>query len=163
MVDYIIFSNTHNFSRILRLEDEIIALIALLSYIGGLILFALSKSLTSVFLSAVLAFGTRMSDSILRSLVSQKVEEDEIGKVFGVVAVAGDLSLILGSAIFNSMFTPLMKATGEPGAAYLVGSSFLLLPFLLTLSGFLTRRCRQSPERKEPSHDNEGYQSDWTI
>ena len=96
MVDDIICSYTDNFSRILKLEDEIIALIALLSYIGGMILFALSDSLTTIFLSAALAFGTRMSDSILRSLVSQKVEEDEIGKVFGVVAVQGDLSLILG-------------------------------------------------------------------
>ena len=71
-------------------------MIALLSYIGGLVLFALSHSLTTIFLSAALGFGTRMADSILRSLVSQKVDEDEIGKLFGVVAVQGDLSLILG-------------------------------------------------------------------
>ena len=33
-------------------------------------------------------------------ILFQKVNDDEIGKVFGVVAVQGDISLIIGQTIF---------------------------------------------------------------
>jgi len=82
--------------RVCKLQDEVIAVIALVSFTGGMVFFALSYNITMIFLSSCLGFGARMADSLLRSLVSQKVNDDEIGKVFGVVAVEGDLSLIIG-------------------------------------------------------------------
>ena len=57
----------------------------------------LSSNLTMVFISALLGSGTRLADSLLRSLISQNVGQDEIGKVFGVVAVMGDIALIVGN------------------------------------------------------------------
>ena len=100
--------------------------------------------------------------------------DDEIGKVFGVVAVEGDLSLIigqlnyvygvtfssrvLGSVIFNSMFTPLQRMTDLPGAAYLVGASFLLLPLLGVISVFLMKQTRQ--EHRINYQDNAGFQNE---
>jgi len=143
--------------RFLKLKDETIALISLASYIGGLVFFGLSYNITMIFLSACVGFGSRMADSLLRSLVSHQVNDDEIGKVFGVVAVQGDLSLIIGSLIFNSIFTPLQRTTGQPGAAYLVGGCILLLPLLLTLSLLLVRR---HPQSKDCSQENGGFQSD---
>ena len=82
------------------MKDETIALISLASYIGGLVFFGLSYNITMIFLSACVGFGSRMADSLLRSLVSHQVNDDEIGKVFGVVAVQGDLSLIIGLFAF---------------------------------------------------------------
>ena len=104
------------------------------------------------------------------------MNDDEIGKVFGVVAVQGDISLIIGqirslclhrntlisaivgSAIFNSMFTPLQRLTGLPGAAYLVGSSFLLLPLIGVTSVFLMKQSRQ--EHRTHYHDNDAFQKE---
>ena len=104
------------------------------------------------------------------------MNDDEIGKVFGVVAVQGDISLIIGqirslclhrniwisaivgSAIFNSMFTPLQRLTGLPGAAYLVGSSFLLLPLIGVISVFLMKKSRQ--EHHTHYHDNDAFQKE---
>ena len=101
------------------------------------------------------------------------MNDDEIGKVFGVVAVEGDLSLIigqlnvfvvtfssriLGSVIFNSMFTPLQRMTDLPGAAYLVGASFLLLPLLGVISVFLMKQTRQ--EHRINYQDNAGFQNE---
>ena len=57
--------------RVCQLQDEIIAVIALVSYTGGMACFALSYNLPILFLSSSLGFGTRMADSLLRSLVSQ--------------------------------------------------------------------------------------------
>ena len=106
------------------------------------------------------------------------MNDDEIGKVFGVVAVQGDISLIIGqirslclhrnsltsvivgSAIFNSMFTPLQRLTGLPGAAYLVGSSFLLLPLIGVISVFLMKQHRPRQENHRNYEDNDGFQKE---
>ena len=66
----------------------------------------LSSNLTMVFISALLGSGTRLADSLLRSLISQNVNQDEIGKVFGVVAVQGDLALIIGKYFMFSVLVP---------------------------------------------------------
>ena len=50
-----------------------------------------------LFISALLGSGTRLADSLLRSLISQNVGLDELGKVFGVVAVQSDIALIIGN------------------------------------------------------------------
>ena len=104
------------------------------------------------------------------------MNDDEIGKVFGVVAVQGDISLIIGqinfvfigsflspfigSAIFNSMFTPLQRMTGLPGAAYLVGSCFLLLPLLGVISVFLMKKQKKRTQEDPINYDNDGFQKD---
>ena len=49
---------------------------ALTSYIGGMILFGLSHTVTTVFLSSCLGFGTRMAQSLLSSIISQVAAKD---------------------------------------------------------------------------------------
>ena len=86
-------------------------MMALTSYIGGMILFGLSHTVTAVFLSSCLGSGPgwpslssapsylRYLHRILHYLYQsylQHVHDDEIGKVFGVSALQGDLSLIIG-------------------------------------------------------------------
>ena len=58
-------------SRVCKLQDEVIAVIALVSFTGGMVFFALSYNVPMIFLSSCLGFGARMGDSLLRSLVSQ--------------------------------------------------------------------------------------------
>ena len=91
------------------------------------------------------------------------MEEEEIGKIFGFVAVMGDTSLIIGAVVFNSMFTPLMKLTGMPGIAYIVGGMILLLPLviLVTLT-FVKKLCwKETSPVIEGKHvySNKGYTS----
>ena len=106
------------------------------------------------------------------------MEEDEIGKIFGFVAVMGDISLIIGisrlpilwplaelissptgSLVFNSMFTPLEQLTGVAGMAYIVGALLLLLPITILVTGEIVRRIggdTSSPDGKHV-YTNEGY------
>ena len=90
----------------------------------------------------------------------QNVEEDEIGKIFGFVAVMGDVSLIVGALVFNSIFTPLMNLTGIAGMAYIVGSMILLVPFVLLVTTDIVKKiCWKTPSPREGKHvySNEGY------
>ena len=56
------------------------------------------------------------------------------------------------------MFTPLQRMTDLPGAAYLVGASFLLLPLLGVISVFLMKQTRQ--EHRINYQDNAGFQNE---
>ena len=82
--------------------DSVICILGLLSFMAGMISLGLSSTVTMVFISAILGSGTRLADSLLRSLISQSVDHDEIGKVFGIVAVLGDIALIIGN-LFDSV------------------------------------------------------------
>ena len=55
----------------------------------------LSSSVLTVFLSGAAGGAAKLADTVLRSLVSQAVQDNEIGKVFGVVAVQGGKLLLL--------------------------------------------------------------------
>jgi len=123
-----------------QVSDLWITIIGLVSFIVGAITFALSNSVAMVFVAGLLAMGARIADATLRSLVSQNVEQHEIGKIFGFVAVVGDLSLITGSQIFNGMYTPLYNQTGLPGMAFFIGALLLLLPLLLTFTVLIIKK-----------------------
>ena len=91
------------------------------------------------------------------------MEEDEIGKIFGFVAVMGDTSLIIGALVFNSMFTPLMNLSGIPGMAYIVGSMILLVPLIILLTVDIVKRVcwKETSPVSEGKHvyNNKGYAS----
>merc|ERR1712037_859743 len=71
------------------------------STIIGLVAFAFSASVPMVFISGLLGGVSKFSDTLLRSLISQLVPGDELGKVFGAVAVCGCLAGLthLGAAL----------------------------------------------------------------
>ena len=83
-----------------------ICILGLISFTAGMVSLGLSSSVAMVFISALIGSGTRLADSLLRSLISQNVNQDEIGKVFGVVAVQGDLALIIGKDFMFSVLLP---------------------------------------------------------
>ena len=91
------------------------------------------------------------------------MEKDEIGKIFGFVAVMGDTSLIIGALVFNSMFTPLMNLSGIPGMAYIVGSMILLVPLIILFTLDITKRVcwKETSPVSEGKHvySNKGYAS----
>ena len=91
------------------------------------------------------------------------MEEDEIGKIFGFVALMGDTSLIIGALVFNSMFTPLMKLTGMPGIAYIFGGMILLVPLVILVTMVIVKKVcwKETSPVTEGKHvySNKGYTS----
>ena len=106
-----------------------ICILGLLSCMAGMVSLGLSSSVTMVFISALLGSGTRLADSLLRSLISQNVDQDEIGKVFGVVAVLGDLALIIGKDFMFSLLGPLCHPVSHPSLLFNFMQILNLLPY----------------------------------
>jgi len=146
----------------LKIDDLHICILALVSSISGMVMLAFSTNLTLLFLSCAVGMGAKTLDSVLRSLISQNVKEEEIGKIYGIVAVGGDSALILGALIFNSLFTPLLSITGFPGMTYVVGSIILLLPLLMLTSLAICKKCYNPISDNDKSkhvYSNDGYQN----
>jgi len=118
--------------------DYPLCLLGFISTIMYLVVFAFSSSVPMVFVSGVLGGVSRFSDVLLRSLVSQLVPDNELGKVFGAVAVCGDLANVAGTLLANSLYSPLRAI--QPGCASSQGSCLAGLTHLgaafLVLLGF---------------------------
>merc|ERR1719228_2127999 len=135
-----------------------------------------------VFISGILGGVSKFSDTLLRSLISQLVPADELGKVFGAVAVCGDLANMAGTLLANSLYSPLRAI--QPGCASTQGSCLaglthlgaallVLLGSLLVLLAFwlLVRReggrvkveeaetRRREDIDKDKGEDNLGYKA----
>jgi len=109
--------------------DIVIVILGLLSKMGGLILLGSSNTSTLVFFSVLLGLLNTWALSSCRSLLSQEVEEEEVGKLFGVVAVLGDLASIAGTLLFNGIY-PVLRLL-LPGAMFIAGGASLLIPIVL--------------------------------
>jgi len=82
-----------------------------------------------------------------------------LGKVFGIIAVSGDLATITGALLFNSLHPVLSPY--HPGAPYFLGSSLFLAPLALTsVSYYLTRSQKMSDSLEDQVHNNKGYQQE---
>jgi len=123
-----------------QLSDTMIGVLGVTSWIVGSVVLAFTSSVPMLFIAGVTLMGSRMTDAILRSLASQNVEDDEIGKIFGFIALMGDISLITGSQMYNSMFTPLLNSTGIAGMTFLVGAAALVIPFILILATLVIKK-----------------------
>eukprot|EP00091_Calanus_sinicus_P007592 TRINITY_DN18708_c0_g1_i1.p1 TRINITY_DN18708_c0_g1~~TRINITY_DN18708_c0_g1_i1.p1 ORF type:complete len:340 (-),score=55.39 TRINITY_DN18708_c0_g1_i1:179-1198(-) len=77
------------FAKWMGVSDYILCLTGLISFIGGMVVLGLSQSATMVFISGLVGLGSKLVDAILRALISQVVTSEEVGKVFGIVAVLG--------------------------------------------------------------------------
>lgn len=139
----------------LGVSDYLACTIGLTSFILGLVCLGFATSTPLLFISGL--FVDRVSDTALRALLSQLVPAAEVGKVFGVVAVLGDLSLIVGAILFNSIYTPLSGT--HPGLAFLVGACLLLVPLVLVMVSWALSRLYRG-KQEDQAEDNQGYQKD---
>jgi len=143
-------------------QDYFLVLAGLVSFMSAMVVLGLSESIPMVFVSGLVGIGSKLVDSVLRALVSQVVDSEEVGKVFGIVAVNGDLAIIFGALLFNSVYTPLSHYM--PGATYFMGSALLLIPLVLVIiANYLARNLtsgKESAESTNQVHYNHGYQQE---
>jgi len=150
-------------------SDYLLCLAGLISFMSSLVVLGLSQSTTMVFVSGLVGLGSKLVDSVLRALISQAVRSEEVGKVFGIVAVLGDLAIILGALLFNSLYTPLSYYMA--GATYFVGSAMLIIPLaMVCLSWLLSHRnekratqLSEGKDKEDQVHFNKGYQNEEVL
>ena len=97
----------------------------------------------------------------------QVVDASELGKIFGVVAVCGDLANMSGTLIFNSAYAPLRAlqpgCVGGDGSCvaglpFLLAAGLLVIPIILViLAGWL---IRQTASGRESGEVNKAYDAE---
>ena len=105
-------------SNIIRMSDGGIVIIGLSCKIVRLLWAGFIQESWMVYISVVIGSFAGLITSSIRSLFSKTVDEDELGKVFSLLASAETLSKLLGTLIFVSMYGA--TAFLYPGFTYLV-------------------------------------------
>jgi PCFT/HCP family folate transporter-like MFS transporter 1/3 len=76
--------------------------------------------------------------SVVRSLLSKSFEEDEIGKVFSVLAVIAALAPVAGNPIYRQLYNSTLKTF--PGAIFLLASCMMLVACLGNFIVYMKRQ-----------------------
>ncbi|XP_067649602.1 lysosomal proton-coupled steroid conjugate and bile acid symporter SLC46A3-like [Haliotis asinina] len=84
-----------------------------------------------VCVSVVIGALTGMTTSALRSLMSKHVGEDELGKMFSLVASGETVSKLIGTILFNNIYAA--SVFFFPGFAYLVQALIYFVLFLMLI------------------------------
>ena len=105
-------------SNVIKLPDGGIVLIGLVCKIVRLFWAGFIRESWMVYVSVIIGSFAGMITSSIRSLISKSVEENELGKVFSLLATAETLSKLLGTLVFVSMYGA--TAYFFPGFTYIV-------------------------------------------
>ncbi|CAH3125439.1 unnamed protein product [Porites lobata] len=114
------------------LADVNVARIALLSYLGFLVMLGFSETLLLVFLSPVVGIFGGAGPPVLRGMMSKIVSLDDQGSLFSAVSSVEMLCTFVGTAMLNSLYPKSLKFNA-PGFVFFLAGIFLLLPFAFTL------------------------------
>ncbi len=139
-------------SRVLKLNDALVASVLTLITTGAYFLIAVGMEAWMMFLSAVLQFNSVIT-VIIRSLCTKTVGTDEIGKVFAVVA----LGQALGPMISGPLLGFLYQATLDvfAGAYMMVIVGLLGVAFLNSVYIWWTQRSTPQPDEGEEEEEEE--------
>ncbi|KAL4224093.1 hypothetical protein ACF0H5_017547 [Mactra antiquata] len=116
-------------SNILKLPDGGIVIIGLLCKIIRLFWAAFIRESWMVYVSVIIGSFAGMITSSIRSLMSKAVEENEMGKVFSLLASAETASKLFGTVIFVSLYGA--TAYFFPGFAFVVEAILYIIMLMI--------------------------------
>jgi hypothetical protein len=117
--------------QILKIQDTILALIGLTSYLAQNLIRALILSGTGFYISlAAGALGSLISVGI-RAHFSKIVDQSELGKVFSLMSAIESVAPAIASAIFSAVFKTTMDST--PGLCFYVIAGLTAIPTLVMI------------------------------
>lgn len=125
-------------AKLFKWSDFVIATAGASVTIGFYIFLALSSKKWMMFVAGLLAIGSAMPVPCLRSFLSKQVESSELGSLFAVVASLEVVETLLGSLIFNSIYTATVSR--QPGFCYFLISGMLLLPISSMIWLYVSQR-----------------------
>jgi MFS family permease len=121
-----------------NLHDTLVLFTILIVETAGNIFTGLSNNLWQVYLSQIVAAIGLCKYSLVRTLLSKCIEQDEVGKVFSVLAVIAALAPVGGSPLFKQVFN--LTSETRPGTFYLMAGGFCLAAAAGNLVLFFKRR-----------------------
>lgn len=118
------------------ISDHIICLVGIVSKAAGCMLLSLSTTDTLIFIVPVVSMFSSFCIPALRSLLSKQVETWELGKMYASVATVENISTLLGSLVFNSLY-PVMR-TFQRGFIFQFAAMLHIIPFIIMWWSFLS-------------------------
>lgn len=118
-------------SNMLNLPDAAIVIVGLLCKIIRLFWAGFIEDSWMMYVSVIIGSFAGMITSSIRSLMSKSVEENEMGKMFSLLASAETASKLLGTVIFVSLFGA--TAYFFPGFAYIVEAILYIVMLMIML------------------------------
>ncbi|XP_060575526.1 LOW QUALITY PROTEIN: tetracycline resistance protein, class G-like [Ruditapes philippinarum] len=116
-------------SNILNMPDGAIVIVGLLCKIIRLFWAGFIQESWMVYVSVIIGSFAGMITSAIRSLMSKSVEENEMGKVFSLLASAETASKLLGTVIFVSLYGA--TAFFFPGFAYIIEAILYMIMLMI--------------------------------
>lgn len=116
-------------SNMLNFPDAAIVIVGLLCKIIRLFWAGFIEESWMVYVSVIIGSFAGMITSSIRSLMSKSVEENEMGKMFSLLASAETASKLLGTVIFVSLFGA--TAYFFPGFAYIVEAILYIVMLMI--------------------------------
>lgn len=116
--------------RLLNLSDITVVIIAVITHIKAAILLFFAKYGWEIYLAAGITIFTALFSPMSRSLVSQMVENIEIGKVFAFTTALESVTGLIASPIYTLVYNITLETF--PGAFF--GISVILLLIILVFA-----------------------------
>ena len=124
----------------LRLSDTAIALVAYTSACVGYIGYSMATTSWMIVVAACFGHMRLLCTVCIRSVLSELVERDELGKIMALVSVVQSSSPLLGSVVFVEIFA--LTAHWWSGLCFAVGSFMLIIVLAIFAYVDVVRRNR---------------------
>ena len=126
------------FKKVFKMRDTAIGIVAALSAIGCVFLYAIAVHSWMLYLAVAVGIIRQLSFVAVQATLIHLVGKTEVGKILSVVGSVQAVGMIVGSVLFSNIF----KATAHwwPGFTFAV-QAFMLLAPLMTFCLINSRRA----------------------
>ena len=131
------------FTRILRINDHLLLLIAFCFYILYFILLSVAQSLLLLYLIQLVHSVASLSTCTIRSLLSKIVPASTIGLIFGALLIIETAGVLLGSFLSPFIYSRVLAA--YPGGVFFFNVALSL--FNIVVTAILRKRNRARGRR----------------
>ena len=134
-------------SRVLKLNDALVASVCTLLTVAAYLLIALGEQDWVMYLSAALQFNSVVT-VIIRSQCTKSVEQNEIGRIFAVVALGQSIVPFISAPLFGLVYQATLETF--PGAYLVIVSGLLFVAFVNSVYLYLAGRREAVAEVLQP-------------
>lgn len=114
------------FTKILNMPEGIIGLLGVLSYLGEYVIKSVAYYELVYYYAYVVGLLGGISGVAVRSILSKVVNQQEISKVFTLLALSESLTPVFSTIIFNEVYAQTLSTF--PGASFVIMANFMLIP-----------------------------------
>ncbi|XP_072942841.1 proton-coupled folate transporter-like [Epargyreus clarus] len=146
------------FSKLLKMHDAILGVIATLCKVLGSLMYAFAPTKTWLYTAPVLDFFGNTGAPAIRSLGTKVVQPDEVGKMCSLIGFIEAIIPVIYVPIYSKVYS--LTLSTLPGTFYLIGAIMTTPDFVIFIFLYMAHRRREkdtvkNPEQKEMhAHDN---------